>query len=237
MLNMSSTLQTQFETSLREKAVPTSAHGLSKKWLRYYLDFCQKYHFPQENIESLSHFLRKLQDKHQTTAQQEQAVHAISLYYEILGSKPAMPTQKLPEGKPPSQEGNVAKGKAREELTQRFGSSTSEARTSKQVREEDKPSQPTPNPSQEGNLVASPRKNLPVKVKGKAPAEPPEKTDSSSQHTKTGKGASWQAEYARLADEIQVRHYSPKTLKNYTQWIRKFQGKKKEDCEVGILIF
>ena len=223
MLNMSSTLQTQFETSLREKAVPTSAHGLSKKWLRYYLDFCQKYHFPQENIESLSHFLRKLQDKHQTTAQQEQAVHAISLYYEILGSKPAMPTQKLPEGKPPSQEGNVAKGKAREELTQRFGSSTSEARTSKQVREEDKPSQPTPNPSQEGNLVASPRKNLPVKVKGKAPAEPPEKTDSSSQHTKTGKGASWQAEYARLADEIQVRHYSPKTLKNYTQWIRKFQ--------------
>ena len=36
-------------------------------------------------------------------------------------------------------------------------------------------------------------------------------------------GASWRAEYTELANEIRVRHYSPKTLKNYKQWLRQFQ--------------
>ena len=34
---------------------------------------------------------------------------------------------------------------------------------------------------------------------------------------------SWRAEYQRLIDEIKIRHYSPKTLKSYRSWIRKFQ--------------
>jgi len=37
-------------------------------------------------------------------------------------------------------------------------------------------------------------------------------------------GASWKSEYARLADEIHLRHYSPKTLKSYQGWMRKFQA-------------
>lgn len=36
-------------------------------------------------------------------------------------------------------------------------------------------------------------------------------------------GASWRAEYTGLANEIRVRHYSPKTLKTYKQWSRQFQ--------------
>jgi integron integrase len=36
-------------------------------------------------------------------------------------------------------------------------------------------------------------------------------------------GTSWRVEYARLSDEIRVRHYSPKTLRTYTGWVRKFQ--------------
>jgi hypothetical protein len=36
-------------------------------------------------------------------------------------------------------------------------------------------------------------------------------------------GASWRAEYTGLANEIRVRHYSPKTLKTYKQWLRQFQ--------------
>ena len=68
MLNLSSMLQAQFEAYLRRKAVPKSTHGLSKKWLRYYLDVCRKYHFPQEHQESLPHFLKKFQDKKHTKA-------------------------------------------------------------------------------------------------------------------------------------------------------------------------
>ena len=37
-------------------------------------------------------------------------------------------------------------------------------------------------------------------------------------------GASWVAQFTRLDEEIQVRHYSPKTLKTYRQWLRQFQA-------------
>jgi len=40
---------------------------------------------------------------------------------------------------------------------------------------------------------------------------------------KTLTGMSWKEEYTRLANEIQVRHYSPKTLKTYMQWVRHYQ--------------
>jgi hypothetical protein len=39
-----------------------------------------------------------------------------------------------------------------------------------------------------------------------------------------GIGASWKDEYSRLMEEIQVRHYSPKTLQTYRGWTQKFQA-------------
>jgi hypothetical protein len=84
MLNLPSTLLTQFEACLRNRGVPKPQHALYMKWLRYYLDYCQKYHFPPAQRESLPHFLDKLQEKKQTQAQQQQAAEAISLYYELM---------------------------------------------------------------------------------------------------------------------------------------------------------
>jgi hypothetical protein len=46
MLVIPLALQAQFEEYLRNKAVPNRLHGEYKKWLRYYLDLCGKYHFP-----------------------------------------------------------------------------------------------------------------------------------------------------------------------------------------------
>ncbi len=34
----------------------------------------------------------------------------------------------------------------------------------------------------------------------------------------------WKSVYARLSDEVKVRHYSPKTFKAYSTWVGKFQG-------------
>ncbi len=34
----------------------------------------------------------------------------------------------------------------------------------------------------------------------------------------------WNAQYTILSDEIQLRHYSPKTLKAYGHWIRRFEN-------------
>ena len=84
MLNLPSTMQTQFVVFLRNQAVPNEAHASHLKWLRYGLDFCEKYHFPQAQTNSLSHFLDKLHQKKQTHSQQQQACHAIMLYYEFV---------------------------------------------------------------------------------------------------------------------------------------------------------
>jgi integron integrase len=119
-------LQAEYEALLRNRLVPTGLHPLYKKWLRFYLDFCRKYRFSETERISLEHFLQKLQEKNQTDLQQQQASHAIMLFYEIDKEKPAT-------------------------------------------------------------------------------------------------GMSWVEEYTRLSNEIQVRHYSPKTLKTYKTWVRHFQ--------------
>lgn len=74
MLAIPSALQTKFEEHLRNKTIQNSLHGVYKKWLQYYLDFCRKYHFPPIHKESLPHFILKLQEKKQTTAQQELSI-------------------------------------------------------------------------------------------------------------------------------------------------------------------
>lgn len=66
MLTIPSTLQKKFEIYLKNKAIPDKHHGVYKKWLRYYLDFCLKYNFPPRQKESLSQFIQKLHEKRQT---------------------------------------------------------------------------------------------------------------------------------------------------------------------------
>ena len=79
MLSIPPKVQAQFEERLRTKAIPKKTHGLYKKWLQYYLDFCLKYDFPHAQRKSLPPFLRKLDEKKQTKLQQDQAAHAVSL--------------------------------------------------------------------------------------------------------------------------------------------------------------
>ncbi len=73
MLVIPAALQAQFEEHLRNRAVPNRLHGEYKKWLRYYLDFCVKYHFSPFQKESLPRFIHKLQEKKQSKDQQGQA--------------------------------------------------------------------------------------------------------------------------------------------------------------------
>ena len=63
MLPIPPQLQAEFENRLRRRSVPKENHGLYRKWLRYYLDFCEKYKLPARQKESLPGFLRKLQEK------------------------------------------------------------------------------------------------------------------------------------------------------------------------------
>lgn len=59
MITIPHELQVQFVTWLRGKAVPEHEFSSYLKWLRYYLDFCEKYRFSAGQPTSLLQFIRK----------------------------------------------------------------------------------------------------------------------------------------------------------------------------------
>jgi len=73
---------------LEKFSVPAGARPYSLKWLRYYPDFCEKYHLPEQSSKSLPDFLQKLRDKHQGEYQLKQAGHAVSLYPDLPKEAP-----------------------------------------------------------------------------------------------------------------------------------------------------
>lgn len=103
MLNIPPDIQTRFVALLEKRAVSSIQHNFYKKWLRYYLDFCAKYRFPDSSSKSLTQFLTKLREKKQTEAQIKQAAHAVSLYLDIakrLKSASTTETGRVPAQSP-----------------------------------------------------------------------------------------------------------------------------------------
>lgn len=87
MLLIPDDILTLYEAVLKKRAVPAFSHAEYKKWLRYYLDFCGKYPLPDSKSERVKQFINKLRDKKQTSQQQKQAAHAVSLFFEIQTKK------------------------------------------------------------------------------------------------------------------------------------------------------
>jgi hypothetical protein len=83
MLVVPGGLQNRFSELLTTKAIPPNRHGAYRKWLCFYLDFCKKYTMEVNEQESLVLFIKKLKEKRQSSEQQQQAVQAIRLFYQI----------------------------------------------------------------------------------------------------------------------------------------------------------
>ena len=73
------------------------------------------------------------------------------------------------------------------------------------------------------SLPSEPSTSPKASAAAKSPDQPSPQTVSSSNDANTATGVSWIAVYTRLADDIRVRHDSPKTLKAYRQWVQHFQ--------------
>ncbi len=84
MLTVPLHITRRYEAVLESKAVSASYRSFYKKWLRYYLDFCQKYAFEPSDSNSLPRFIDKLRQKKQSDALRKQAFHAVTLYYEMI---------------------------------------------------------------------------------------------------------------------------------------------------------
>ena len=62
MIQLTPQLSRQFMTFIAYKEVPQREQRYYVKWVRFYLDFCQKYNFRQEENNSLSTFMGQLQE-------------------------------------------------------------------------------------------------------------------------------------------------------------------------------
>ena len=82
MLPIPEYISVRFNNVLSQRAIPESFHVHYRKWLRYFLDFCEKYPLPEAKSEQVRKFIEKLKSKKQTPQQCTQAAHAISLFFE-----------------------------------------------------------------------------------------------------------------------------------------------------------
>jgi len=84
MIQIPAHFVSQYIKFIAGRGVPPAGQQYYVKWLRYYLDFCQKYSFRQNAGESVAAFIEKLKEKKQADKQRAQAHHAISLYCDML---------------------------------------------------------------------------------------------------------------------------------------------------------
>lgn len=70
----------RYVNQLKAEGIPAEYHQEYLKWLRYYLDFCDKYVVVHDQAERIRLFLIKLKQKRQGEIQCETAARAVSLY-------------------------------------------------------------------------------------------------------------------------------------------------------------
>ena len=170
MINLTDELLPKYSLFLTKKLIPISLHNDYKKWLRFYLDFCHKYHQSYVTKDPLWKFIEKLRERKQSVEQQKQAEQSVSFYYEMLQSNIKNETADNIAIKAESSFNATTAGKVSTDL--------------------------------------SPEQVL---------------TDSKSNSSSNDLLIEWKKLHADLVAEIKVRHYSPKTLKAYAMWLRKFQ--------------
>lgn len=80
MLLIPKPVYARYVNQLKVEDIPAEYHQEYLKWLRYYLDFCDKYVVVHDQAERIRLFLIKLKQKRQSEIQCETAARAVSLY-------------------------------------------------------------------------------------------------------------------------------------------------------------
>ena len=201
MLDIHPALRSRFEAQLKTHHIPANQQVYDKKWLRYFLDFCHKYRLPARDLGSLSPFMDKLKEKRQSHMQQKQAAHAVSLYHHLVKAKDSKQNDSPARYDPthPQDKANAYPGKNQYEW-------------------------PHHDHFPMNNINEGSGKAVHVDLHDQGPSGRPKAIRRAPNATREpGSGASWQHEFFAIENEIRVRHYSPKTLKTYRQWMQKFQ--------------
>jgi hypothetical protein len=197
LIQITQDLLISYNRELGYKNIPAKEQQHYVKWLRYYLDFCNKYKFNPADVGSIPHFIEKLHSKRQSGFQKQQAQNAIKIYFELIARE-----QQSKQAYLNPDAGKIICDKINEAP------------------------QPYQGKVQDNRAVYSPQPEIQSATSSSNPAVNP--VAISDVET----GQSWQTEFKKLADEINVRHYSPKTLRAHSH----FPGHaaNTEKCEFAI---
>lgn len=86
MVRISNILINRYLVHLKARGVAVSRFGEYQKWLRYFLDYCEKYQVVGDKPNCLRLFIEKLREKNQSEEQCQQAHHALTLFFEMDSS-------------------------------------------------------------------------------------------------------------------------------------------------------
>lgn len=85
MIRIPNALIDTYTAHLDEKGVTAAKKAEYSKWLRYFLDFCDKYQVSDSTPDGLRRFMEKLREKNQPEEQRDRAADAVSLYLSSVG--------------------------------------------------------------------------------------------------------------------------------------------------------
>jgi integron integrase len=104
MKNIPEDIAAIFSKRMEIARIPPEERRQYLKWLRYYLDFCEKYNHLPTDPDSPDAFMLKLNEKDQTPAKQRQAAQSVRVYLDAKkrskpsqSSAPACESGKKPE--------------------------------------------------------------------------------------------------------------------------------------------
>lgn len=235
MLPIPPDLLSRYDKTLSQNQVPPYQQPHYRKWLRFYLDFCDKYDQRSLDRESVRAFLRKLVEKGQPDWMRKQAVDAVRLYFQ----------QRTGQSHPRTVSNASPAARGQPAAAPDEGAARSSVRSAEGNRRESLPSSPSiaglsaPGTPTTGTPTINARAGIDARH-GTSIAESSKPASSSTpklqsetakfsisapaESTTSAAPDDWPELYGRLADAIKVRHYSGKTLKSYTSWARKLQG-------------
>jgi hypothetical protein len=195
-----------FEALLTNKGIPPQEHAYFHKWLRFYLDFCDKNCLDPFDKTNFSAFDAKLIAKHQTENQRKQARRAMAIYYrDIAGiQQNQQGRQQMGIERIPHQEVK-ASPVVRNVLD-------SQNRLIAEAAKKPLPRHP--------NYLAE---SLAAETRAPDPEEKMQPNRSATAQELKLTGADWVWVYEKLQSAIKVRHYSPKTWDVYKHWTQKLQ--------------
>lgn len=96
MVRISNTLINRYLVHLKMRGVAVSQFANYQKWLRYFLNYCEKYQVTGDKPDCCRLFMDKLREKNQSEVQRQQAHHALMLFFEMDESNENVSVQDRP---------------------------------------------------------------------------------------------------------------------------------------------